>query len=335
MDYEHTERENRGTGARPPSGQLTGPVGIRDGRQVTNKAVDQAQIISLLNKIPIASGGTLGPTGPTVFRAPRDGFCDPSMSKQIKTFQEHFNLTADGVVDPTGHTFPKMKQIAAFSAPVAGRLFGSTLATIDVSRALFKVDKALASLNQFRGVMSGPTPASGAFDRVTEDALRTHFRLAPFGSGLIAPIRAVKLPDIDHLLTHFLRIRIVLASKAFDDGSPKNPKTNRVVAAAAFLNSGRIIFSSFYRNFNGGDGPAIGQESRVAILIHEGMHAVDSAQKSGADDVHISEFVPAYDIQPTDKSLFNPSSFASFAAHVTLGRDPQPRFGLDAVGRFF
>jgi hypothetical protein len=77
----------------------------------------------------------------------------------------------------------------------------------------------------------------------------------------------------------------------------------------------------------------VGPNSRAAILIHEGMHAVDADKKSGDDDIHISEFDPAYETQPPDKSLFNPSSFAGFAAHVFNGSDPKPRFGLGA-GRF-
>ena len=79
------------------------------------------------------------------------------------------------------------------------------------------------------------------------------------------------------------------------------------------------------------DGPidkAIGDESRVAVVLHECMHSVDFSGTSGSDDIHISEFDPAYDVQPANQSIFNPSSYASFAAHMHEGEDPSPRFGL-------
>jgi hypothetical protein len=41
-----------------------------------------------------------------------------------------------------------------------------------------------------------------------------------------------------------------------------------------------------------------------------------------------SEFDPAYNTQPANLSIFNPKSYAGFAAHVFNGplRDPNPRF---------
>jgi len=77
-------------------------------------------------------------------------------------------------------------------------------------------------------------------------------------------------------------------------------------------------------------GHFIGPNSRAAILIHEGMHAVDASLTSGNLGIHISEFSPAYDTQPANLSMFNPSSYAGFAAHVANGAagDPNPRFGL-------
>ncbi len=96
--------------------------------------------------------------------------------------------------------------------------------------------------------------------------------------------------------------------------------------------SGTIIFGRTFKNFSNAEGQLIGPNSRAAILIHEGFHAVDAAQKSGDDvNIHISEFDPKYDTQSADNSLFNPSSYASFAAHVfPPGKDPNPRFGLGA-----
>ena len=231
------------------------------------------------------------------------------------------------------------RNVATAPPPPApgGAVSGRALAAADVPLAVRKVDRALAKLKDFRGVIFlrlGPIVRFEPFDRVTEDALRVHFHLAPFGSGLLAPLRAVKLEDVDHLIAHYERIKTVLQrhATAFVDGTPKD-KNNRLVVAAAPLNGGQVIFSKLYRKVNGADGQAIGPHSRAAVLIHEGMHAVDAAKVSARDDIHISEFQPAYSSQSAEQALFNPSSFASFAAHVVLGSDPAPRFGLGA-GRF-
>jgi hypothetical protein len=335
---EVTLRSDRTAPAVPVSNRLHGPVGIRRGKQVKNKASDQSLIIRLLNKIPVASGGTLTDSGPTLFKAPRDGFCEPELSASIVVFQKHFGLAHDGVVDPGGRTFTALQSVAALSAPVGGRKFGRDLAALDVPLATRKVDRALVKLRDFRNaivIRQTPGGITPPFDRVTSDALRVHFRLGPFDEASIAPRRPVTLADVDHILTHYDRMKVVFTrqSTAFSDGSPKD-KNGDLVPAASPLNSGTVIFSSLYRNFNATDGEAIGVNSRAAILIHEGFHSVDESKSSGDDNViHISEFDPAYDTQPADKSLFNPSSFAGFAAHVFNGADPNPRFGL-GPGRF-
>ena len=110
---------------------------------------------------------------------------------------------------------------------------------------------------------------------------------------------------------------------------------------AAESNTGSLIvrFGPFYRDFAAPFGGLIGPHSRAAIVIHEGTHAVDTTApapnalgRSGQPDVHISEFDPAYDVQTADRSLLNPSSYASFAAHIANNGDPVPRFGL-GLGR--
>lgn len=92
---------------------LNGPVGIRNGAQVSNFAVDQNLVISYLNKIPVENGGTLSPSGPTHFKATRNGFCDPSLAKSIRKFQQVNGLGSDGVVDPGGPTLRALKASAA------------------------------------------------------------------------------------------------------------------------------------------------------------------------------------------------------------------------------
>jgi hypothetical protein len=59
--------------------------------------------------------------------------------------------------------------------------------------------------------------------------------------------------------------------------------------------------------------------------VHEAIHLTDG--RSGEVNIHISESDPLYDRMAADESIHNPSSYATFAWHVTRGFD-QPRFGL-------
>jgi Putative peptidoglycan binding domain len=96
---------------------VNGAVGIRNGVQCANWVVDQNWVMSLLNQIPTANGGTLTPTGVTRFKTPRNGFCDPALSEAIRRFQATNSLRADGVVDPGGPTLRRMRELAAAPRP--------------------------------------------------------------------------------------------------------------------------------------------------------------------------------------------------------------------------
>ncbi len=96
---------------------IRAPVGIRNGRQCANLAQDQQHIMFLLNKIPNTAGGTLYSTGPTNFKAARDGYCDPGLSKLISVFQQRNNLKADGVVDPDGPTLKTLNKLSTGGVP--------------------------------------------------------------------------------------------------------------------------------------------------------------------------------------------------------------------------
>jgi peptidoglycan hydrolase-like protein with peptidoglycan-binding domain len=124
--------------------QLNGPVGIRKGVQCRNWAVDQNNIIGLLNKIPLDFGGTLGLTGPTSFKATRDGYCDPSLSELIRQFQQANGLGADGVVDPGGATYPLLRQFAAGKLPAKPRA-----GTFNEKKFTADLQAFLAAVNAF------------------------------------------------------------------------------------------------------------------------------------------------------------------------------------------
>jgi hypothetical protein len=209
--------------------------------------------------------------------------------------------------------------------------FGAALARTDVSRAVGKIASAALGLTFLRAaVLPFPT------QNLVNDALRVHFRLLPPGTAGDGIRRARTTADLDRILTQFALISAVLNSNAtsFEDGIPVN---GAKTAAEANTGSRRIRFGPAFRDFTVSPvdltGGEIGPNSRAAILIHEGMHASDDSNTSGNRNIHISEFEAAYNTQPADLSLFNPSSYASFAAHIANGGDPPIRFGLGPGAR--
>jgi peptidoglycan hydrolase-like protein with peptidoglycan-binding domain len=209
--------------------------------------------------------------------------------------------------------------------------FGRDLAVSDAPRALRKVGSALSGLRTLRAHMtalpSNPSPLT-----VVNEALRVHFRLLAPGVARRPVARIATLGDIQRIIDTYQRMQFVLrgATFTFQDGIPFNG-----VKTAAESNTGseRVTFGPNFADFDGPIDKRIGNESRVAVVLHESMHSVDISGTSGDDEIHISEFDPAYDLQPANLSMFNPSSYASFAAHVFRGQDPQPRFGLGPGSR--
>lgn len=209
--------------------------------------------------------------------------------------------------------------------------FGAALARADVGRAIGKVASATMALSFLNVNVLPPATLT-----LVNDALRVHFRLLPPGAAGNGTRRARTAGDIDRILNTYRQIGAVLASAAtsFVDGIPVN---GAKTAAEAETGSRRVLFGPAFRDFTltptdltGGE---IGPHSRAAILIHEAMHAVDDSNTSGNDNIHISEFDPLYDTQRADFALFNPSSYAGFAAHIANNGDPSPRFGLGPGSR--
>ncbi|MET0605246.1 MAG: hypothetical protein ABWZ80_02215 [Beijerinckiaceae bacterium] len=212
---------------------------------------------------------------------------------------------------------------------VAGGASGSALATSDAPLALRKISKAIDALKRLETTLKNPATPTPTDAALVDDALRVHFRLTRT-QGTIGVTRPFTLADITEILTMFNAIAGVLRDPAnrFVDNLPQNgPLT---AAEAPF--GGQITFGPVFRNFDWRGLGRIGDNSRAAILIHEGMHIVDAV--SGDDNTtHISEFDPRYNGQSPEFSKHNPSSYAGFAAHIDLGRDPTPRFGLGPGAR--
>jgi hypothetical protein len=86
------------------------------GRQCQNWSGDQKTIIDLLNRIPVASGGTAGSLNPRII----DGMASQELYAAIVAFEnKYFPGQNSGYVDPDGKMFRKVVDLAtAAAAPV-------------------------------------------------------------------------------------------------------------------------------------------------------------------------------------------------------------------------
>ena len=270
-------------------------------------------------------------------------------SAAVREAEAEFSLTRDQGVAGREVFGALDRFLVTPGAFVAGGASGAALATSDAPAALRKVGAAITAIVQLLNSLINPTLAPPRPNAaVVNDALRLHFRLTPGPATIGAQrTRPFTTADLNTILTTYLAIADVLRSPgtrfvdAVPDGNPERDPRNHInaplIAAEARFQL-QITFGPVFRNF---DWPRvntrnqlgrIGDNSRAAVLIHEATHIVDA--RSGEDAIHISEFDrPAYDQQPADLAIHNPSSYASFAAHIDLGRDPDPRFGLGATSR--
>jgi hypothetical protein len=316
---------------------IDGPVGIRSifpgsvvpprTRKITNFSRDQDKIAKMLASISIADGGQKERGAAPPLSGP-NGTCANAISDGIATFQLFWKRKGvfkniDGIVDPDGHT---LQQMNALIDGTVSPNSGAWLARRDVPLARQKVQLSIAKLRAYQAIMNATE--SGPQDPVVEDALVTHYRLVSTDSGVNPPRWPINDFILNHLIRHFVALDGVLAanSTSFVDGLVYEADGS-LAPAASNMDSKQVIFTTEYCDYSqGGFGP----QSRAAILIHEGYHSVDAEKRSADDTVHISEWQPQYANQPPRYSIYNPSSYASFAAHVFKGSDPSPRYGAGA-----
>jgi len=244
----------------------------------------------------------------------------------VRQCEARFGLTVDTGVAGQQVVRRLDSENTSFYASRAGE-FGAALARTDVNLALGKVTSALLALAFIN---------QSSISALVNNALRVHFRLLPPGASGDGIRRARTQADLDRITRTYQDLSQVFVANAtsFLDGIPVNGVK---IAAEANTNSRQILFGPAFRSFtvtNDLTGGRIGPHSRAAVLIHEGMHSVDASNTSGNANIHISEFDTAqYDSQRADLSLFNPSSYAGFAAHIANNGDPTPRFGLGQGAR--
>jgi hypothetical protein len=85
-------------------------VGRRPHRECMNLKTDQITVMTLLNAIPEALGGTAGKLHATI----RQGYCSDELFQAIRTFQQKNTGMADGIIEPGG---PAMIFLNALASP--------------------------------------------------------------------------------------------------------------------------------------------------------------------------------------------------------------------------
>src|SRR3954462_7719956 len=90
---------------------LKGRVGrhVSDGRQCQNWKADQQTVIDLLNRIPLADGGTAGSLGGRIV----PGLASSALCEAIVAFEKkHHAGQAKGFVDPAGAVLATLQTLA-------------------------------------------------------------------------------------------------------------------------------------------------------------------------------------------------------------------------------
>ena len=246
-----------------------------------------------------------------------DGGYGQETARAIRAIETRFNLDRD-----EGRA--ARQTLGVLDILLQGGLLGKDLAQTDIALTTRKVTAAINALTLLLASPQGINPVND----LTIDALRTHFRLTQTTAtiGVSRPFTTADLQTIIERYTQLLRLYAASTTR-FRTGAP----INGIFTAAEAPINGPVTFGPAFTNVNSNFGTFIGENSRVAVIIHEGVHVFDRI--SGRSDIHISEFNPAYNRQSADLSLHNPSSFAGFAAHIDLKRDPNPRFGLGRESR--
>src|SRR5262245_65814174 len=87
-----------------------------DGRQCQNWKADQQIVVDLLNRIPVADGGTAGSLNGRIV----GGLASSALYQAILAFEKkHFIGPAKGFVEPGGAVLAKLEALANRPAPAA------------------------------------------------------------------------------------------------------------------------------------------------------------------------------------------------------------------------
>ncbi len=307
---------------------LTAPL-WKDNRRIQAAAINappmhpnepDAAAVKLLQRALIDTGA-LHIGAPT-------GFYGPQTAEAVRDIEGTFALSVDqGVAGK--QVLEVLDLLLQGKRPATGGRSGAALAEDDKPLASAKVNAALAALALFRPLLQAMLNGASVDSPLPVTLpLFIHFKLRR-PQALINEGRVITMSDLDNIRRTYQGILNVFGASAakFRSGTPVHGLTTP--AEAQF--GGVITFGPAFADFDTLHGGRIGPNSRAAILIHEATHVVDQTSHDPA--VHISEFRPEYETQSPDAALHNPSSYAGFAAHIALGHEPTPRFGLGPGAR--
>lgn len=237
-------------------------------------------------------------------------------SKSIINFS--YQTSADDIVGRM--TIDRLDRDMADSQ---SRLVAKDLASVDKPMAEGLVRNALSALaNIEKDISILESGASLSLATPRWNALQTHFHLN--FQVTTGTTRALTKADLALIRRNYQAVANVFNNSAF--AFENGPSAVAGSPASGSFDKQKIFFAPLYKDFDTPDGKTIGPRSRSAILIHEAIHLTDNLSGDNAT-THISEFDGRYDTQSADNALHNPSSYATFAWHVTRGFD-RPRFGL-------
>lgn len=184
--------------------------------------------------------------------------------------------------------------------------------------ALAWISQAEAALQGYEYCLAHGITTAPSLPMITA-ALRAHFKLVSAGStpavheAVVSTIAlaAVKrnfreVKDVLHLHTKYFRY--VSAATAAAAGQAGNPAYT--YGGPTGKATGTINFTPAFETW--------GPFARGAMVLHECVHVVDAASGPPAE---VYEHTPGYATQSSTLALHNASAYASFAQHVTYGKD--------------
>jgi hypothetical protein len=187
------------------------------------------------------------------------------------------------------------------------------------------------SINGFEYCWKHGVTSAPYFAMISE-AFRKHFQLVTDALLLTPNKRLVDDTLLKLIRANFKGVKNVLNQSfkyfKYVTTATADPAANHDPAYTYGGLSGAIHFNGdVFKDFNKATGTGFGPLSRGAMVLHESIHIVDT--QSGPPN-HIYEHEAGYDSQRADQAIHNASSYASFAQHVSYGRDT--RFGA-GVGK--
>jgi len=202
-----------------------------------------------------------------------------------------------------------------------------TLEAEGTSIALEWIAKAQDSINGFQYCWSHGI--TGPFYPVIRNAFATHFQLVVDSATALPNQKVVDAAFLTFIRNNYRTVKEVLGKtgtyfKFPTSASVPSANKNDMIYTYGGM-TGSIHFNpDAFIDYDPVTGKGYGPRARAAMVLHEAVHIADTL--SGPPN-HIYEHQPGYATQTANQAVHNASSYASFAQHVTYGKDT--RYGGD------